>query len=133
MFGRSHFTPKLPSAILCLGLAAGLLAPRDAAAEHISFRDDVQPIIAMRCLECHQPGGPGYEATGLDMRTYQSLMEGTRHGPVIVPGDAFASTLNALVEWRAPAEIRMPHNKKKLTHCEINIFRRWVNQGAYDN
>ncbi len=51
----------------------------------------------------------------------------------MVPGDAFTSNLNALVEWRAPPEIRMPHNKKKLTHCEINIFRRWVNRDANDN
>lgn len=133
MFGRSRTDPTLRGAILCLGLAAGLFAARDAAADHISFNEDVQPIIEMRCLECHQPGGPGYEANGLDMRTYQSLMEGTRHGPVVVPGNAFASTLNALVEWRAPVEIRMPHNKKKLTRCEIDIFRRWVNQGAYEN
>ncbi len=38
-----------------------------------------------------------------------------------------------IIALGAVPEIRMPHNKKKLTHCEINIFRRWVNQGANDN
>lgn len=133
MFNRSHFDPLIRGATLCLGLAIGLFAPRDATAEHISFKEDVAPIIQIRCLACHQPGGAGYEASGLDMRTYESLMKGTVHGPIIVPGNAFTSNLNALVEWRASVEIRMPHNKKKLSHCEINVFRRWVNQGAHDN
>ena len=134
MFIWSHSSPILRSTILCLGLVvAGVLVPRIANADHISYEEDVRPIIQIRCLECHQPGGAGYEASGLDMRTYESLMKGTKFGPVIVPGNAFTSNLNALVEWRAPVEIRMPHNKKKLTHCEINIFRQWVNQGAHKN
>ncbi len=132
---RGDFTGSLWIIALgaVLALAGGATLPHRAAADHISFKEDVQPILELRCLECHQPGGAGYEASGLDMRTYESLMKGTRHGPVVVPGDAFTSHLNALVEWRAPPEIRMPHNKKKLTHCEINIFRRRVNQGANDN
>lgn len=125
--------PLARIAILAMTLVIGTWFPRETAAEHISFKEDVQPILELRCLECHQPGGAGYEASRLDMRTYESLMKGTKHGPVVVPGDAFTSNLNALVEWRASPEIRMPHNKKKLTHCEINIFRRWVNQGAADN
>ncbi len=120
-------------AILSMILAAGAMLPHRAAADYISFKEDVKPILELRCVECHQPGGAGHEASGLDMRTYESLMKGTKFGPVVVPGDAFTSNLNTLVEWRARPEIRMPHNKKKLTRCEINIFRRWVNQGANDN
>ncbi len=133
MFAASRSNPIIRNAALCLGFVAAILISRQAGADHISFSEDVMPIIQIRCLECHQPGGAGYEASGLDMRTYDALMKGTNHGPVIVPGDALTSNLNALVEWRVPAEIRMPHNKKKLTHCEINIFRRWVNEGAYNN
>jgi hypothetical protein len=27
----------------------------------------------------------------------------------------------------------MPHERKKLTKCEIDILRRWVNSGAKNN
>lgn len=133
MFVVGLSNPIVRTAVFCLGFVAAVLVSRQATADHISFAEDVMPIIQIRCLECHEPGGSGYEASGLDMRTYEGLMKGTNHGPVIVPGDALTSNLNALVEWRVPAELRMPHNKKKLTHCEINIFRRWVNEGAHDN
>jgi hypothetical protein len=103
------------------------------AAETIGFRDDVYPIIEVRCLDCHSPGGEGYEQSGLDLRTYEGLMAGTRFGPVVVPGSAFTSNLVVLVEGRAAPEIGMPFHRKKLTKCEIGILRSWVNQGARDN
>ncbi len=113
------------AAVALLGLAP------PAAAEAVSFREDVFPILQMRCLECHQPGGAGYEAVGLDLRGYEELMKGTRFGAIIVPGRALTSNLNAIVEGRT--EIRMPHKRKKLSNCEILTLRKWVSQGAKDN
>lgn len=105
-----------------------------AAAEHpATYSEDIEPIIKVRCLECHQPGGTGYEKSGLDLRTYESLMKGTKHGPIVVRGDAFSSNLSVLVEGRAAKALRMPHNRKKLTRCGIDSFRRWINLGAKNN
>jgi hypothetical protein len=104
-----------------------------AAQEAASYKQDVFPIIELRCLECHVPGGSGYEASGLDLRTYESLMKGTKHGPVIVPRSAFESNLIAVIDHRVDPEIRMPHNAKKLSKCERFAFRTWINQGARDN
>ena len=48
--------------------------------------------------------------TRLSMESYQSLMQGTLYGPVIVPGDGRQSILNMVVEggcfpaFAAPAE-----------------------------
>jgi hypothetical protein len=127
---------NLPTRAL-LGFAAWLAlwswAPPASAADTISFTDDVFPIIELRCLECHQPGGQGYENSGLDLSSYEGLMHGTKFGPIVVPGDALTSNFIVLVEGRASPEIQMPHNKKKLTSPEISILRRWVNQGAKDN
>ncbi len=103
------------------------------AAGHVSFKEDIFPVLQIRCLGCHIPGGEGYEKSGLDLRTYEGLMKGTKFGPIVVPGDAFTSNLNVLVEGRAAKAIRMPHNKKKLTRCELDLLRRWVNQGAKNN
>ncbi|MBF0109756.1 MAG: hypothetical protein HQL76_11320 [Magnetococcales bacterium] len=97
----------------------------------ISYNEDVRPIFQIRCLECHSGNGSGVVGSGLNMETYENLMRGTRYGPIIIPGNAMVSNLNVLVEGRAG--IRMPHNRKRLTTCEIDILRDWVNQGARNN
>ncbi|KAF0137141.1 MAG: transmembrane region and signal peptide prediction [Rhodospirillaceae bacterium] len=102
-------------------------------AEPVSFTDDVMPILKIRCVECHQPERDGYVQSGLDLRSYEGLMKGTKHGSVVVPGSAMVSNLNVLIEGRADPRLRMPHNSRKLTRCEIDILRRWVNYGALNN
>ena len=104
-----------------------------AAQEAASFKNDVFPIIELRCLECHVPGGSGYEASGLDLRTYESLMKGTKFGPVVIPRRAFESNLTAVIDHRTDQEIRMPHNRKRMSKCERFAIRAWINQGARDN
>lgn len=118
---------------LCLAALAALAATAAAAADPVSFKNHLYPIIAARCLACHQPGGDGFEKSGFDLRTYASLMKGTKHGPVVVPGDAFVSNLNVLIEGRAASAIRMPHKQQPLSVHEIDVFRRWVNEGAKNN
>ncbi|MBF0421396.1 MAG: hypothetical protein HQL73_00205 [Magnetococcales bacterium] len=97
----------------------------------LSFKEDVLPILKLRCMDCHTGNGPGVIESGLNLETYEGLMRGTRFGPVIIPGNAMVSNLNVLVEGRAG--IRMPHNRKRLTPCETTILHDWVNQGARNN
>ena len=105
------------------------------ATQQVSYQEDVAPILESRCIECHQsPDGTGYKATGLVMDSYESLMQGTYYGPVIVAGDSRRSMLNMLVEGRAGNLQRMPHKKDEaLTSEQIETLRNWVNQGAHDN
>jgi hypothetical protein len=102
---------------------------------HISFKRDVYPILKNNCLACHKPPqGKGYLKTGLNMHSYETLMQGTRYGPVIQPGDSSHSILNMLVEGRADASMRMPHGRDEpLTQGEIEALRLWVEQGARNN
>lgn len=104
-----------------------------AIAQPVSFEDDVFPILELRCVECHQPGGQGYEANGLDLTSYEGVMEGTRNGPVIVPREYVSSTLGAAIDWRVNPQIRMPYHGKKLSKCELLMIRQWIQQGAHDN
>jgi len=112
-------------------LVTGTWAP--AAADPISFKEDVFPILELRCLECHQPGGDGYEKSGLEMRTYESLMKGNNHGPMIVPGNMSESNLLAMIDRRTSPELWMPHGKKQLSKCERQAIKFWVAQGALNN
>jgi hypothetical protein len=100
----------------------------------VSFSKDIQPIINDYCLSCHHPGGKGYVRSGLDLRTYGSMMKGTRYGAVIKPGDSFASTLIMLVEGRADPSIKMPFGiNGNLSKDKIDLFKKWIDQGARDN
>ena len=116
------------AAILLAVAMLGACAPRN-----VSFSADVQPILKQRCLECHLPGGAGYSASGFDMSSYATLMNGGKYGPFVLPGDPLTSTLNMLVEGRADPSIHMPHGRKKLSDREIELLRVWVQEGAKDN
>ena len=96
----------------------------------LSYAADVAPILAQRCVECHGPGGVGYERSGLDLRSYATVMKGTRFGPVVVSGDTVGSVLLQLVEHRADPALDMPHGREKLPPREIEVLRVWIEQGA---
>ena len=68
------------------------------------------------------------------MDSYDSLMQGTVYGPIIVAGDSRRSVFNMLVEGRAGKLQRMPHNEAQgLSDEQIETLKNWVNQGARDN
>ncbi len=116
-----------------LVFAGGFAPNRASAAETMSFTEDIVPILQIRCLECHQPGAEGYQKSGLDLSSYEGIMKGTKFGPMVVPGNAFMSNLMVMIDGRTAAAARMPHGKKRLSSCEIRLFRLWINQGAHDN
>ena len=129
--GKFILIPK--SALFAITILVATFIVIPVRAEHANFKDEVFPIIQNYCVECHQPGGEGYEESGLDMRTYEAIMKGTKHGPIVVPGDAFLSNLNVLIEGRAAHHLRMPYHGKELTKWERLMIRRWVNRGAKNN
>jgi len=59
--------------VFAVTLFAGILLPQVVAAEHGGFQQEIMPIIKEKCVACHQPGGDGYEASGLDLGTYHGL------------------------------------------------------------
>ncbi len=122
----------MKSKVLFFGLI--LAASAVHAEQNVSYKSDVYPVLHDYCLNCHEPGGKGYEASGLDMTTYASLMKGTKFGAVIKPGDSFSSVLIQLIEGRAHPAIKMPFEMKGgLPDQKILMLKRWVTQGAKDN
>jgi len=101
--------------------------------KQLSFKADAQPVLKKYCMECHVPGGKGHEKTGLDMTSYETLMKGTKFGPIIKPGDSFTSAMIMLVEGRADPSIRMPHGKDPIGKGEIDTLKKWIDQGAKNN
>ena len=91
----------------------------------VSYAKDVQPILEARCGKCHMGE---FVSEGLHMDTYESLMEGSDHGPVIIPGDAGESLLvQQLVKGK------MPKRGPKLTPAQIQLITDWIEAGALSN
>ncbi|MBC8268349.1 MAG: hypothetical protein H8E36_06345 [Rhodospirillaceae bacterium] len=134
MFKRKSGFLCFPKGLLLGAGLVGLVMATSAHADHATFKAEVMPILKEHCLECHVPGQEGFDKSGLDMRTYESLMKGTEYGPIIVPGDAFSSNMMVLIEGRADAMLKMPHGgRKDLTKWEKLMLRRWINRGALNN
>lgn len=114
--------------------AFGQVPPAYVPKKEVSFKDDIQPIFHDYCVNCHMPEGKGYVKSGLDLRTYESLMKGTKYGAVIKPGDSFTSALVVGIEGRASPALRMPMGiNGTLSKTHINLIKRWIDQGAKDN
>ena len=117
------------------GLMA-LLAIGAGCTREVSFKNDIFPIFQERCMACHAPGAPGCVASGLSLATYDSLMKGTKYGPMIISGHSLDSNLLTLVKHQADPSIAMPRSLTPgepsgwLQPEQINLIEKWINQGA---
>jgi hypothetical protein len=80
------------TAIVIVAVVGGVVPSSEVCAQ-TSFAEDVFPIFKGRCIDCHQPGGDGFEKSGLDLSTYEGLMKGTKFGPMVIPRDPNTSNL----------------------------------------
>ncbi len=123
--------------MLFVGPAIELLpGPACAAATakpRVSFAEDVLPLLKFKCSGCHQPGGEGFDKSGFDISSYDSVMKGTKFGAMIVPGDPDVSSLMRMLDWGVSPDIRMPHGKKQLSTCDRDLIRTWIFEGAKNN
>lgn len=110
--------------------------------QQVSFNKDVKPILASSCLQCHDGTGEGSSTSGFNVTDYDSLMEGTKFGPVVVAGDSVASTLYRLIDHKADPKIQMPpHHEvtlaegrtEPLSDAQIDTIKMWIDQGAKNN
>jgi|JFJP01.1.fsa_nt_gi mono/diheme cytochrome c family protein len=104
---------------------AAMPATEAPAAGGVSFANDVMPIFAGSCNDCH--GGKQTKA-GLDVTTYDSLMAGSFDGIVILAGNSAESILVQQV-----VEGEMPKRGPKLTAEQIQIISQWIDAGALNN
>jgi len=100
----------------------------------VSFSQDVKPILDQNCIKCHQAGGEGEVSSGFNMESYDALMKGTRHGPMIIAGDVEGSNILVLMQGRADPSISMPHGQQSTIGKEnIKTISLWIEQGAKNN
>jgi cytochrome c len=120
---------RLTAAVLSIGIAlAGCTSNQE-----VSFHSDIQPILKSHCVECHSKGGIGFEKSGFRADSYQHVMQGTKYGPVIVPGSSASSTLYRLIAGEVDPAIRMPYHRDPLPEEKVELIATWIDQGAKNN
>ena len=96
---------------------------QEEAPAPVTFEEHVRPILKVHCFECH--GESAKPKAGLDVRLARLLVQGGKTGPAMIPGRAKESLLVDKIVTQA-----MPPGKKKLLAKDIEIIRRWIEQGA---
>src|SRR5712691_8876269 len=98
--------------------------PKAPPAKSPTFESDVVPILKNRtCLGCH---GTGVKMKELNLSTYQSALQGSEAGPVIVAGKPEESRLFRMVK----DGVMPPGGKIHLSDEELGIIRGWIESGA---
>lgn len=95
-------------------------------AQSVDFVKEVRPIFEERCFACH---GALKQESSLRLDSAKLLNKGGDSGTVVDRKNAKNSELILrLVE--KDESLRMPPEGKPLTESEVNLIRRWIEQGA---
>ncbi len=105
-----------------------LLIPVAAArADLITYSDQIRPLFQTSCLNCHNPDK---QKAGLDLSTYEAMMNGGDSGKAVEPGNSGKSLLfKLLTHAEEPA---MPRGGDKLPDSQLDLIRKWIDSGAPD-
>jgi len=121
--------------ILAIAASSFLLPLSDRAhaadAKAVDFNRDILPILSDNCFTCHGPDEPARKA-----KLRLDTKEGTfreRNGVVItVPGKSGVSELYRRIVSTEETEVMPPpKSKKKLTPVQIDLIKRWIDEGAH--
>ena len=124
--GENHLTEEMPDGMRKLiGLAPVVLPRSDPA---YFYGAHVEPIFVKHCYSCH---GPEKQKGRLRLDSYELLMRGGKHGPVVKAGNAKGSELIRRVTLsRSDDDAMPPQDKRPLTANEIKLLELWIAAGA---
>lgn len=92
------------------------------------FDAAVAPVIATKCLSCHNDGKM---KGGLNMSDFQSMLKGGKNGAIFTAGDPDASMMIERMLLDMEDKKHMPpRGKFQLTENEILLFSKWIENGA---
>jgi uncharacterized membrane protein len=128
--GENHLTEFIPAP---LGGLLGLAAVKDAAANSSSgdpatfYGARIQPVFAGHCVTCH---GRNKHKAKLRLDSYEAVMRGGSHGPVIKAGVPKESELFHRITLPQADDDFMPENKRALAAGDVRLIELWISSGA---
>lgn len=124
--------PPLFHALALLCAATLFQEHSDAAGPpaKVDFNRDVRPILSDKCFVCHGPDSARRKADlRLDQR--ESAIAEREGQRAIVPGNARTSqAITRILSTDADELMPPPSSTLKLTTAEIELLKRWIDEGA---
>ena len=94
----------------------------------VVYKDIVQPILEMRCVQCHNENK---QKGGLRMDNMAMLLKGGEDGPLFVSGKALESAMIKRCLLPETDDDHMPpKGKPQLSESQIALLSWWIEQGA---
>lgn len=95
----------------------------------LTFDDDILPIFQNSCAVsgCHDASTRAHD---LVLSGYETMMEGSEHGSVVIPGSAKYSLLRLVVSLDPDEEEFMPRGGDPLDDGAISRISKWIDDGA---
>ncbi|MBK7029438.1 MAG: hypothetical protein IPH45_09570 [Bacteroidales bacterium] len=85
---------------------------------NVTYLTHIKPLLQNHCQGCHSGGNP---SGGIPLVIYSDAK-------AIADNGKFLGTINQLNGYSP-----MPQNSNKLTDCQINMVKIWINLGAPNN
>src|SRR4051812_47840839 len=129
-----NFRTTLRSTVAVTLLLAGASAQearRVEVPERIEFNRDIRPILSDNCFKCHGPDSRSRKGN-LRLDTKEGAFAEIEKGRVaIAPRDLEKSELWKRIVTSDRDDLMPPAKSgKKLTKPQIELFKRWIQQGA---
>ena len=93
----------------------------------VDYVKDVRPILRAKCAMCHNEAEP---SGGLRLDGVAHVMKGGDSGPALVAGNSADSRMIQAVVQAGDLKMPPPEEGKPLEPAQIEILRRWIDQGA---
>lgn len=103
------------------------LLPRNPV--KVTFENTISTILEYRCLECHNKED-AVRHGGLSLDGREEAFSSGRHAPVIVPGFPEESLLYKVLVTPNSHRLFMPPRPERLWRNEVQLIRRWIEEGA---
>ncbi len=103
-------------------IGSGGCLSTDDPNRNLSFRRDIEPVLAKHCFRCH---GEKEQESRLDLRSLESILAGGDSGPAVIAGAPEDSLMLEFV-----SDKKMPPKGRKLSATEIARLRQWIIEGT---
>jgi mono/diheme cytochrome c family protein len=111
--------------VLIFVFFSGIAASWSQKAETVSF-SEIAGIMNTNCVTCHAGNKP---ADGLRLDSYENIIAGAKHGPVVVAGHPEKSGMVSRV--KGTTKPRMPMNGPPwLSKEDTATIEAWIAAGA---
>ena len=122
-----RFFLSITAVLVVATFASLLISGSGFGTRKIDYNADVKPILNKNCMGCH---GGVKKAGDVSFLFEHEMLEPGKSGKIpVVRGDADASEMIRRILTDDPEE-KMPKNAPPLSDEEVDILRKWIDQGA---